>query len=68
MNITLFIGGIYFAFKGSKLDFSMTVLVTNAFQAIILLCMPMVASLGGKQAYWICFCLNVVFGLFLGVF
>ncbi len=47
MNSALFMGGIFFTFKGQRLNFSTTVLITNANQAIVMLLLPFAARLGG---------------------
>ena len=67
MNSALFIGGLYFTFNGQNLAFSTTILITNAFIALTMLALPLAASLGDTLAYWLCFTLLFIYGLFSGI-
>ncbi len=67
MNSALFIGAIWYTFYGSRFSFSSLIVITFAMQALIMLLIPFVASVGGTSAYWLCFALLFTFGLFSGV-
>lgn len=67
MNSSLFIGGLYFTFNGSKLCFSTTIVLTFILQGVIMLILPLTANLGGAVAYWLCFLELFIYGLLSGI-
>ena len=67
MSSALFIGSLIYTFFGSKASFSITVVATFIPQAIILLLIPFAVNFGGATAYYSCFVLLFLYGLFAGV-
>ena len=67
MNSSLFIGSLLFSSYGHKVSFSSHIVSTFAVQAAIMLLIPFAGNVGGTEAYWYCYCLLFVYGLFSGV-
>ena len=63
----LFLGSLLYTFYGSKVSFTTTIVTTFAIQALILILIPFLANIGGAAAYWYCFSILSVYGLFFGI-
>lgn len=67
MNSTLFIGGLLYTFYGTKFSMSTTIFTTFIAQVICMILLPFAAVMKDAMAYWLCFSLLFVYGLFAGI-
>jgi len=65
-NITNFATQICLVVFSKKLPFTCTIVTCFLGQAVVLALMPFVVNIGGAVAYWTCFSLVLVFGIFSG--
>ena len=49
------------------MSFTTAIVTTFTMQAVILLLIPFVANIGGASAYWYCFFILFIYGLFQGM-
>ena len=67
ITCTVFFGGLLYTFHSSKISSSAVIVGTFIAQAVVMLLIPFSANVGGTQAYWSCFALLFLYGLFSGV-
>ena len=65
-NITNFISQLCLILYSKELPATCTLLACFVVQSAILIAMPFVVNIGGAVAYWSCFSLLIVFGMFNG--
>lgn len=66
-NSCLLLGTMVYIFYEKTVSFSTTVISTFILQALVMLLIPFAARVGGTTAYWSCFALLFIFGLFSGI-
>lgn len=67
MLCTVFVGGLLYTFHSSRVSSSKVLIGTFVAQAAVMLLIPFAANIGGTPAYWSCFTLLFLYGLFSGV-